>query len=223
MQFLYIRHGDPIYDPDDLTQLGRVQAEEVANYLSRIGVHQIFSSTSNRAIQTALPTAKRLNQNITYLDFTSERHVWENLTINTPSGKLWLYQSPEMKELFHKQEIVNLGTRWYEHPAFHHTGFQEQMNRIQEESDRFFLSLGYQHMGNGKYKVIQENKERIALFAHQGFGFAFLSLLLGIPYPHFSTHFELGHAEISVIEFRNEKGYAYLKMLSMSKDCHLTK
>ena len=30
MLFFYVRHGDPIYDPDSLTPLGHRQAEAVA-------------------------------------------------------------------------------------------------------------------------------------------------------------------------------------------------
>ena len=58
MLFIYIRHGEPTYDPDDLTELGRLQAQAVAKRLAIIGVDRIFSSTSNRAIQTALPTSE---------------------------------------------------------------------------------------------------------------------------------------------------------------------
>jgi len=223
MIFYYIRHGEPTYDPDDLTALGRKQAEEVAEHLARIGVDQIFSSTSNRAIQTALPTATRLNKEITCLDFASERHVWENLTIDTPSGRDWMFHSAEMKELFHTKELVDLGLRWFDHPRFPDPRFENEMNRIQEESDRFFASLGYRRRETGKYEVVRESEERIALFAHQGFGFAFLSLLLGIPYPQFCTHFELGHAGITIIQFKNENGFSYPKVLSLSNDGHLKK
>lgn len=223
MQFIYIRHGEPIYDPDDLTDLGRKQADEVAHYLSQIGVDQIYSSTSNRAIQTAIPTAKKINKDITYVDFASEVHVWKNLTIDTPTGKRWLFQSIEMKELFHNQGIINLGSRWYDHPAFINTTFKAEMNRIQEENDRFFAALGYQHLGNGKYKVVHETNQKVVLFAHQGFGLAFLSLLLGIPYPQFCTHFDLGHAEVSIIDFKNENGYSYPKMVTFANDGHLIK
>ena len=38
MLFIYIRHGEPIYEPDDLTELGRLQAEAVAKRLAEIGV-----------------------------------------------------------------------------------------------------------------------------------------------------------------------------------------
>ena len=221
MLILYIRHGEPTYNPDGLTELGRKQAEAVADYLSIKGVDKIFSSTSNRAILTAKPTAERLNKEITYLDFANEKHVWNNLTIDTPSGKNWLFQTKRIVELFHTQEIVDLGLNWYEHPEFIDKPFKAEMNRIQTESDRLFEGLGYLRLGNSKYKVINENDDRVAIFAHQGFGYAFLSLLLGIPYPHFCTHFELGHAEITMIEFRNEDGYSYPKVISLSNRSHL--
>ena len=56
--------------------------------------------------------------------------------------------------------------------------------------------LGYEHIRfTGKYKVTKQNDKRIALFAHQGFGLAFLSCLLDIPYPMFCTHFEKASSE----------------------------
>lgn len=221
MLFIYIRHGEPIYDPDDLTELGIRQAEEVANFLEINGVDYIFSSTSNRAIQTALPTAKRLNREINYLDFANEKHAWENLTINTTSGKVWLFQSQRIKELFHTQDIIDLGNNWYNHPAFVKEPFKKEMHRVKQESDAFFIRLGYQNLGNGKYKVIHDNNDRVVMFAHQGFGYAFLSHVLNIPYPIMCTHFELGHAEITMISFHNEGGYSYPKVLSFSYGGHL--
>lgn len=221
MLFIYVRHGEPIYDPDSLTELGHKQAEKVASILSKKGVDQIFSSTSNRAIQTAMPTAKKMNKEITYLDFAHEIHPWNRMTLDTPNGKLWLFQSPETIELFHTKEIFDLGYTWYDHPSFSNLSFKDEMNRVQKESDQFFLRLGYQHLGGGKYQVIKENSDRVVMFAHQGFGFEFLSLLLNIPYPMFCTRFELGHAEITFIEFKNKNGYAYPRILSLSNHFHL--
>lgn len=221
MLFIYIRHGEPIYDPDGLTEFGKLQAEAVAEYLALEGVDKVFSSTSNRAIQTALPTAKRLNKDITYLDFANEKHVWQNLTINTSSGRNWLFQTNKIIDLFHTEEIIDLGFKWHQHPEFVNESYEYEMDRIQQKSDQFFADLGYLNLGNGKYKVINENDDRVVMFAHQGFGFAFLSLLLNIPYPIFCTHFELGHAEITKIEFKNENGYSYPKVLTLSNNHHL--
>ena len=58
MIFYYVRHGDPIYNPDTLTPLGIRQAEAVAKRLTMHGLDKIYSSTSNRAIMTAKPTCE---------------------------------------------------------------------------------------------------------------------------------------------------------------------
>ena len=85
------------------------------------------------------------------------------------------------------------------------------------------MKLGYKHISNGKYEVINDNSERVAMFAHQGFGLAFLSVILDLPYPFISTHFDMCHSGITVIEFKNENGYAYPKILTLSNDSHLFK
>ena len=53
MLFYFIRHGDPIYDPDSLTPLGHEQAEALSKRLQIYGLDEIYSSTANRAILTA--------------------------------------------------------------------------------------------------------------------------------------------------------------------------
>ena len=75
--------------------------------------------------------------------------------------------------------------------------------------------------GSGKYKIVQPNDDRVALFAHQGFGIAFLSCLLDIPYPQFANHFDMCHTGMTVIEFRDEGGFAFPRVLTLSSDSHL--
>lgn len=53
MLLFYVRHGDPTYEPDALTPLGRRQAEALARRLSLYGLDRIYTSSSTRAMQTA--------------------------------------------------------------------------------------------------------------------------------------------------------------------------
>lgn len=64
MLFFYVRHGDPTYNPDALTPLGRRQAEAVGRRLSAFGVDKIYASTSTRAIQTAQPAAEMMKRKL---------------------------------------------------------------------------------------------------------------------------------------------------------------
>lgn len=222
MIFFYIRHGDPIYDPDELTPLGHRQAEALAKRLAQYGIDKIFSSTSNRAIQTAKPTCDLLKKNLETLDFCNEFYAWTELGIETKNGKIWMFDDWDTKLLFADNSIKRLGDRWYEHTAFEAYNFYEGMERIRLNTDEFFKTLGYEHIpGSGKYKVVRSNNERIALFAHQGFGIAFLSCLLDISYPQFCNHFDLCHTGMTVVEFREENGYAIPRVLTMSSDSHL--
>lgn len=222
MILFYIRHGDPIYNPDSLTPLGARQSEAAAKRLSLYGIDRIYSSTSNRAIQTAKPTCELMKKDMELLDFANEAHAWEEFTVERNGKSTWLFQDYESKMLFAEGPVIALGNNWYEHPEF--TKYKKGVDRIFEDTYNFFKSLGYEHIKNtGKYKVLQPNNERVALFAHQGFGLAFLSVVLDIPYPIMANHFDMCHTGITVIEFKEENGYAIPKILTLSSDAHLYK
>lgn len=218
MIFYYIRHGDPIYDPDSLTPLGTRQAESIAKRLAIYGLDKIYCSTSNRAVMTAKPTCELLKISPELLDFANEGHAWRDFNFE----KAWLYQNQKVVSLFNDRTIRDLGDHWYDHPEFVNYNYEKGINRIYTESDAFFANLGYEHIRyTGKYKVDSPNKQRVALFAHQGFGLAFLSCLLDIPYPIFCTHFDMCHSGMTVIEFADNNGYCVPKVLTLSSDSHL--
>ena len=225
MLFYYIRHGEPIYEPDMLTEHGHVQAEAVKERLKNSGLSKIYSSTSVRARQTAEPTCKALGIEPVLLQFAHEYLCWVELTLLNEDkiGRRWLFEHQEACELFCSREIRELGDRWYEHPYFEGYDFKGAIERIYRESDAFFASLGYEHdRYTGKYVIKEKNDDRIALFAHQGFGLAFLSCVLDIPYPQFCTHFDMCHTGVTVIDFSdNGNGICIPKVLTLSSDSHL--
>lgn len=225
MILFYIRHGDPIYNPDSLTPLGKRQAEAVAKRLALYGIDRIFSSTSNRAIQTAQPTSELMKKEIEQLDFCNESHAWDEFTyLNENGDREWACFSPQMIQLFASREIRQMGEQWYDYPGFKDYKFKQGVERINRETDAFLLLLGYEHIREeGLYKAINPTNERIALFAHQGFGMSFLSSLLDIPYPQFSIHFDTGHTGMSVIEFRSMNGIVIPRALMVANDSHIYK
>ena len=219
MILYYIRHGDPIYSPDSLTPLGHRQAEAVAKRLAVYGLDTIYASTSNRAKLTAQPTCELLKKEAELVDFANERYTWEQLTVKTESGRMWLFCHPETIKLLHSAEVRALGDRWYDHPALKEHDFETGITRVYDETDAFFASLGYEHIRyTGQYRVRQSNDQRIALFAHQGFGLAFLSCLLDIPFPQFCRHFDMCHSGMTVIEFEEKDGLTIPKILTLSSD-----
>ena len=222
MLFFYVRHGDPTYTPDALTPLGERQAEAAAHRLATFGIDKIFASTSTRAMQTARPTCELLKKELTTLDFCNEKYAWEQLTVMEGERQRWIFQSPTARRRLVSPELLAMGEDWTEHPDFAAYSFREGIARVRRESDAFFSSLGYEHIpGTGAYRCVSPTDERVALFAHQGFGLAFLSCLLDIPYPRFAMHFDMNHTGITVIDFKEEDGIAIPRVLTLSNDSHL--
>ncbi len=225
MLLFYIRHGDPIYDPDSLTELGKRQAEAVAKRLALYGVDRIFSSTSNRAIQTAQPTSELTKKEIELLDFCNEAYAWDEFTLPNENGAYqWIFYNNKVLRLFMSHEVRSLGEKWYEHPEFKDSKVKQGLERINRETDALLLSLGYEHIRESCiYKAVNHTHQRVALFAHQGFGISFLSSLLDIPYPQFSAHFDMSHTGMSVIQFEPADGIVIPKALMLANDSHIYK
>lgn len=223
MLFYYIRHGDPIYDPDSLTPLGHEQAKAVAKRLCMYGVDQIYSSPSNRARLTAQPTCDYLKKEMKICPWADESLVWSEFAMTSAAGiYTWCFFAPEFLELFSTPEIRNLGERWYEHPDLVKYDFGRGLARVNGAVDEFFLSLGYRHdRENARYEAVAPTNQRVALFAHQGFGMSFLSSMLDIPYPQFSTHFDLSHSSMTVVNFELRGKYVYPQVFQLANDSHL--
>lgn len=220
MLFFYIRHGDPTYNPDALTPLGHRQADAVAKRLSLFGIDKIFASTSNRAVETARPTCELLKKELTTLDFAHETHAFRDFSVADGERRAWCFGHPATRALFQRPDVREKGHRWYEHPEL--APFKAGWERIDRECTAFFAALGYERIPDTPaFKVTAPSGERVALFAHQGFGLAFFSWLLHIPYPQFCMQFDLCHTGMSVVEFKEEAGICYPKVLTHSSDSHL--
>ena len=222
MIFYYIRHGDPIYNPDSLTELGKRQAEALSKRLALYGVDRIYSSTAVRANKTAEPTSHLVKKDIVQLDWCLERYAFFEMGIDLDGKRRWVFGVPEYRRLFASNEMTDLGHRWDTHPALVDTTIGQGYRRIQRETHKFLEELGYRfNPETGAYDVLRDNEERVALFAHQGFGMAFLSSLLNIPYPMFCTRFDMSHSGMTAIQFKNEGGICVPKVLTLANDSHL--
>ena len=74
MRIVFVRHGDPDYKNDCLTEVGRRQAELVAERLRSEGIEEIWASTQGRAIETAEAASRVLGLPIQTLDSMREVH-----------------------------------------------------------------------------------------------------------------------------------------------------
>ncbi len=225
MKLFFIRHGQPIYNPDSLTPFGKIQAQALAPRLEKCGITRVFASTSNRAIQTAEPTATLLKKEITLLDFCHEEHAAEGFSVFNDKGeRVWAFFHQPTRELF-ADKSIRLNEKWYEDERFQKSNFKSGVEFMNKHLDEWVLSLGYRHdREKGVYEAINPTSENVALFAHGGAGESFLSSLLDIPYPALSVHFDyLVHTGVTIIEFEDDKRFVIPKVLTYCNDGHLYK
>lgn len=224
MLLYYIRHGDPVYDPDSLTEKGRKQAEALSERLSKYDFDEIYSSTSMRARLTAEPTAKKLGKEVKLLDWCNEALAWQEFTKTTAEQNIyWFYQHEESRKVMATQKTLSLGNDWHKQPYFADTHVAEGLARVRKNTYELLSAHGYDKAADGDYYVATNpNDKRIALFAHEGFGMAFLSTLTGVPYPTFCLHFGLEHSGVTVIRF-DGADFVVPCVLQLSNDSHLYK
>ena len=181
MIFYLIRHGDPIYDPDSLTELGHEQAKALVKRFSVYGLDEIYSSNSDRAMLTAKPTCDALNLEMVTFPWANEGRAWEFFTVPKDNGvgREWAFAHNGSIEKFRKDEVRLMGKKWYDHPSFADTNFKNGVLTVDKQCDDFFESLGYRHdRENNRYICLGENHKRVGFVAHQGFGMIFLSQIL---------------------------------------------
>ncbi len=223
MLLYYIRHGDPIYDPDSLTPLGERQAEAIGRRLAVLGLDAIYTSPSNRARLTAQPTCELLKMEPTVIPFVDEGRAWEGYAVRTASGRVtWGFNDGPTRAHMNDPAVRALGDDWYTHPAFAETPYPMGVPRMQADADDFLLSLGYRHdRAAHHYLPEAPNERRVAVFAHQGAGLAFLSAVLDIPYNQYCLRYDIGHTGMTVLHFAVRDGVCIPQTLQHSNDSHL--
>lgn len=226
MNIYYIRHGDPVYNPDSLTDFGLKQAELLKSKFKDIDLDEIYTSTSNRAILTAEPTAKMKGIQPQRLAWANESAIWKNFAVQDGDAKKWCFSVDKYRELFVKPEIVALGSKWYNHPAFARTPFRDAMMDFENNQDEFMANLGFVHDREKQlFKQTKTNDNKnIAIFAHGGCGMLFLSSLFDMSFPYFSMHVS-GHMTtgITIIQFEKVGAYYLPKLSVYNETPHLFK
>ncbi|MCL2159033.1 MAG: histidine phosphatase family protein [Oscillospiraceae bacterium] len=222
MLLYIIRHADPIYSPDSLTELGCKQAAALAKRLAATGFDKIYSSPNNRAQMTAKPTCELLGLEYGIEDWMSEDLAWRDFSCELEDGSgrhTWTFHRQNTK-LKYDETIVS-GGKWHESTPFRKINAVDGYNRIAERSDEFTERLGYRREG-GAYRIICANDDRVAAFCHQGFGMLWLSHLLDISPHMFLSSFDMTHSGVTILEFKNyEDGQTAPKCLCLSDISHI--
>jgi len=221
MLLYIIRHGEPDYATDSLTENGKKQADALAERFCSHGLDEIFTSPLGRAIETAQPVCERLKLPYKIEEWMSEDKVFNELSAIDKYGERdWAFGCQNTKLI----DTDYTKDNWYTNPVFQSCiSPLECYNRMAKSSDDFLERLGYKRAGN-IYKIMKRNEKRVAAFCHHGVSTVWLSNLLSIP-PHiFWSSFDIHHTAVTIVEFKNNKdGLTAPKCMCLADISHIYK
>lgn len=190
MRILIVRHGDPDYEHDTLTEKGRREAKLLAEKLKKEKIDYIYCSPLGRAKDTCAYTARALgmeNEVVTeplFREFGCEKSVV--LPNGTERGIIW----DLLPEYWTKEPMMYDRKEWIKHSAFQHGELPQYYNAVVTRLDEILKKHGYTREG-GYYRTQKGNTDTIAIFCHFGLEMILLSHLCDIsPIPllhHFTA------------------------------------
>lgn len=196
MHLYFIRHGDPSYELDCLTEEGKRQADETSEALKSVPFEKLFCSELGRARETASYLAKKINMEAIPVHFTREDIAWKHFALYDENRKhdTWCFVIDK-----YVQRMIKLGNnpQWYEDELLKDTKMHEGVLEMNKAVDEWLLSLGIRHDRETKtYHKVEGvyTPAIVAMVAHGGAGMNFMSSILDLAYPYFSTH--LAHLDL---------------------------
>ncbi len=217
MRIVFVRHGEPDYARDCLTDEGHRQAAAAAERLAGEGISKIYASPMGRAYQTAGYTARRLGLGIEVLDWMHEI-TWggEGIPIE---GHPWT-----LGDWMIEKEGFNFSAQnWREHPYFKGNAATRDYDRVTARFDRLLAAHGYRHEGV-RCLCETEADETIALFSHGGSGGCALAHILALPFPYVLSVLPYEFTSIIIVELPVRPGEYVKPRLELFNDCrHIAK
>jgi len=202
MLLYIVRHGDPDYKNDCLTERGLIQAEAVGKRIAACGINEIYSSPMGRARQTAAPACRLLGLNCHIEDWAHE--VEEERLTPEPYGKP-ISVSMVQNTYYRENGGIDLPyDRAFEAVGFRKSEMDVATARIAAGGRDFLERLGYKEE-NGVYRILRNNEDKVALFCHTVMARAWLSTLLHIPIHLMWAGFQMTHTGVTVLEFKNNE------------------
>lgn len=221
MRLIFVRHGEPDYENDCLTENGREQARCTAERLRKEKISAIYSSPNGRARETASFTAEAQGiDDIRVLDFMHEID-WGDSRENSEAlpdrleydGHPWTLAY----KLLTEEQGYQGGGEWQKHHYFRDNKCLSYYSMISEAFDGFLSGFGLVRR-NGVYFCEKSCEDTIALFAHGGSGAVMFSHILGLPFPYVLTALPYGVCSVSIIEFSPQEGKASVPRLELFND-----
>ena len=215
MRIIFVRHGEPDYVNDCLTEKGKVQAEALVNRLIGEGIEDIWSSPMGRAYETALPTAERLGLPVRIAEFMHELD-WGSVDDEPvfADGHPW-----DIADEMSRRGISLNRTDWRENEFFKRNRVLKTIDAVEEGIDEMLAMYGYNR--NGSYYDHDHQEEKhgtIAVFSHGGSSAAALGHILDLPFPYACGLFHINFTGITIVRMDWRAGHCTLPCLELAND-----
>ena len=218
MKLLFIRHGDPDYSIDSLTEKGWWEAELLSRKLEKLQIRQCYVSPMGRAKDTASITLKKMGLEAIECPWLREfTPRIERPDLPGEKSLVWDWPPQEwtrFEEFYHYD-------RWLEHETFVNSDVPKEYRWVQEGIDGILAKHGYVKEGH-LFRVVEPNNDTLVFFCHFGVQCAILGHLLGIsPMVLWHNCSAAPTSITTVITEERRKGVASLRMSSFADVSHL--
>ncbi len=207
MRLFIIRHGDPDYAHDSLTEKGLREAEALAEWFADVRLDEIFASPLGRAQMTAAPTAAQKGMEVKILPFTAESMDYM-ASFSAQDDIGYTYS-------------VKVGVSDYRDGSGRFEERSATLAEMIKGSDEFLAGYGMERRG-GIYRAFGTCEKRVAVFCHGGFGAAWIGHLLGMAPLRAFRQLDITTTGVTVFDFIPEAdGFVTPRMVAFSGAAHL--
>lgn len=217
MKILIIRHAEPDYPNNTITEKGQREAQLLADRLAKLPISDIYCSPMGRAQDTARPTLEKMGKTATTLPWLHEfrGRVWdaEKEKMRCPWNLMPRYWT-EQAELFDKD-------RWLDNALMQTGNVREIYEETIRELDALLAYYGYIRDGY-VYRCDQNLDTTIAIFCHFGLGMTLISHLAGVsPSVLWQSFFLPASSVTTMVTEERVKGEVFFKCMQLGDTSHL--
>ncbi len=218
MKLLIVRHGEPNYEIDGLTEKGAREAELLADRLCRESITKVYCSVLGRARLTAKPTLDRLGIEAEYCDWLRE---FEYARVTVPYREKKHMAWDILPSYINTLEKIYSPTAWLEEEFIKNSPVPEAYQAVVEAFDAMLEAHGYKRDGY-VYRAINPNHDTIVLVCHFGLTGVLLSHLLNCsPYSVWQHVCTAPTAVTTLYTEEREDGIAHFRAGAIGDISHL--
>lgn len=217
MRLIIIRHGDPDYSIDSLTEKGWREAELLAERIAAMDVKAFYVSPAGRAKDTASVTLNKMNRKAEVLPWLREFQapITDKATGEERLTWDWLPSDWTKTEQFYDKNL------WHTVSVMRAGHVIDEANHVYAGLDDLLKKHGYERDGE-IYRAVRPNNDRILLFCHFGVECVMLGHLLGIsPMVLWQGLCAVPSSMTTLVTEERRKGIAYFRMIAFGDTSHL--